>query len=372
MKKIKIFMLLLGLLVLVSCQNNTEETKVETSQKQEVSVEETKEADTSKTEEVAVEEVSEEEKDGVDEYGFLDKANQVVVTEDTVTFVDGDGEEITLEKNPQRVVSLYTSNAALWVKSGGKLVGRIQTKDSDNELPDAAKTEDITIVANSSSGKKISVEKVAEVKPDLVLLGNAMSQPMLKEGFKNLGIKSVVVDYESLGDYLKWIKVFSALNNNEKFFEESGKQTLKESLEVINEVKEISEKPKGLIIFPGDTLKANTSKSNLGAMFEQLGGINLANEWEGADKAPRVEMSMESLLAADPDIIIVQYTTSIGNPVAFMDNLIKENPAWNELTALKEGRYYFTSKEFFQYRPDEKFSQAYKEIAGYMYPDISK
>ena len=56
------------------------------------------------------------------EESFLEKANEVVVGDTTVTFTDNsseEGTELIIEKNPQKVVVLYGSFTTLWYRSKG-------------------------------------------------------------------------------------------------------------------------------------------------------------------------------------------------------------------------------------------------------------
>ena len=48
---------------------------------------------------------------------FLEKADEVIVDENTVTFTDASGDgstPITIQKNPENVVNLYASFTTLW------------------------------------------------------------------------------------------------------------------------------------------------------------------------------------------------------------------------------------------------------------------
>lgn len=307
-----------------------------------------------------------------DSLGLEEDANNVIVNEDgSVTFKDSVGDEITMTPDKERVVSLYTSNAALWVNAGGKLVGIIKTENSDNELPEAAKGPEVAIVSTTSSGKKMSVEKIAEVNPDLILLGHAMSQADLKGSFENMGIQTVVVEYEGIDNYLKWFKVFSNLNGRPELYDEIAKPALEGSLEVIGRVPK-ENNPTAALLFPGSDLKLNTGESSVGEMFKQLGGKNVVDGWDGAGESVRIDMSLEGLIKEDPDMIIVSYFSINGDPKEYMESVFAENPAWGTLTAVKEGKVYYLSKDLFQYRPAERYPEAYLEMASYMYPEVFK
>lgn len=54
------------------------------------------------------------------------EAHGVTITDKDVTFTDSRGQEITIEKNPQRVVSVFNSYLDIWMASGGEVVGTIE------------------------------------------------------------------------------------------------------------------------------------------------------------------------------------------------------------------------------------------------------
>ena len=50
---------------------------------------------------------------------FLEKADEVVVNDDSVTFTDASGKEsVTIAKDPKNVVNLYASFTTLWYEAG--------------------------------------------------------------------------------------------------------------------------------------------------------------------------------------------------------------------------------------------------------------
>ena len=58
----------------------------------------------------------------------------VTITENDVTFTDSRGHEVTIEKNPQRVVSVFNSFLDIWMASGGEVVGTIEPS-GDKPVP---------------------------------------------------------------------------------------------------------------------------------------------------------------------------------------------------------------------------------------------
>ena len=54
--------------------------------------------------------------------------------------------------------------------------------------------------------------------------------------------------------------------------------------------------------------------------------------------------------------------------VDYMDNEFKTNPIWNNLSAIKEDKYFILPKELFHYKPNAKWGDAYEYLAKILYP----
>lgn len=77
---------------------------------------------------------------------------------------------------------------------------------------------------------------------------------------------------------------------------------------------------------------------------------------------------MEAVIAADPDYIFI--TTQGSNQEAAMENveqILLQNPAWNTLSAVKEGRYYVLDKRLYNLKPNARWGEAYRGLADILY-----
>lgn len=77
---------------------------------------------------------------------------------------------------------------------------------------------------------------------------------------------------------------------------------------------------------------------------------------------------MEAIIHADPDYIFV---TTMGESEEAAMNMVEEllttNPAWNGLKAVQGGHYYVLPKELFHNKPNERWGESYRILAGYLY-----
>ena len=89
---------------------------------------------------------------------------------ETVTFTDALGNQVTVEKNPQRVVSFYGSFAEMWVLAGGTLAGTTDDAIEERQLPLG---DEVAIIGST---KNPNLELVLSLAPDFVLLSADTSE----------------------------------------------------------------------------------------------------------------------------------------------------------------------------------------------------
>ena len=95
-------------------------------------------------------------------------------------------------------------------------------------------------------------------------------------------------------------------------------------------------------------------------MLADLGCVNIAD----SDKSLLDDLSLEAIVAEDPDYIFV--TTQGNDTEAAMKNfnkLVSDNPVWSSLRAVKESRYYVLDKKLYNLKPNAQWGKAYKQLA---------
>lgn len=311
---------------------------------------------------------------------FLAKADEVVVTDDSVIFPDAVSETpLEIAKNPSKPAVLYGSFVTLWYEAGGKAAGVIGG-DSSIALynlyigRDVTQDDGVTVLAESSAGKNWSTENIIAFQPDLIICSTAMS------GYKTIsapaeaaGIPVVAMDYNDFSDYLKWFKVFCNLNGHPELWDTVAMPALDKVVDILCRIPENQENaPKVFAMFSAtkDNITANTSGTVLGGMISQMNAINIADA-DNASGADRIEINMESVFAADPDLIVVQCHASTDNDAEQVNRVYGENPVWKSLRAVQEGKIYFLEPHLFHYKPNSRFADAYLQLAQLLYPEIS-
>lgn len=311
---------------------------------------------------------------------FLKLADEVTVGDDTVTFKDAtstDGSTITVKKNPGKTVNLYASFTTLWYEAGGSVVGCIGGSSSQ-ELYVEYIGRDITtdagmnVVATSSSGKKWDAEKIIALNPDLIICSTAMSgYSTIQKPAEAAGIQVIAVSYNDFADYLKWFKVFSNLTGHADLWDSVAMKALDDVVNVLVEIPE-GNGPKVFAMFSGsNSLQANTSSTVVGAMATAMHATNIVDAWENTTGAERLDINLETVFAADPDIIIIQCHAGAEVAEKQVADTYGSNPVWQSLKAVKNGKVFYLEKTLFHNKPNSRFADAYEKLAEILYPDVN-
>lgn len=284
----------------------------------------------------------------------------VTITDTDVTFTDSRGQEVTIEKNPERVVSVFNSFLDIWMASGGEVVGTIEPS-GDKPVPG---TENAEIVGTQGA---VSLETLLSLEPDVVIVnGNSSHHMELVPSLEQNGIKVIALDFVYKEDYYKIARVYTALTGREDLYETNVKQ-VNENIEKIIADSPIDKNYKVLLIMAsGKSITARGTDSYVGEMLKDLHTTNIADVSNNV--LSETSFSMEKIIEEDPDFIFVQTTGSDMDVV--YDKLKKDvesNPAWASLQAVQNDRYIFLPKDLYMYKANQRYAEAYEGLAQHLY-----
>ena len=274
------------------------------------------------------------------------------------TFTDDLGNTVTVN-DPQRVVTGMGSFASIWCLAGGAgtLVG---STDDTIDARDLGLPGDIAKIGSYMSP---SVEKIIGCDPDLVILtagsGYNANQKALEEALKENCITYAYFAVTHFEDYLRMLKICSDITGDKDAYKKNGTD-VKDRIDSILSDNQLKDAPSYLlmIIYSGG-IRPQASTSQGGKMLNDLGAHNIIDEMPSLLQ----EFSMEKVIELDPDYIFaisMGYTDEAAE--AALKTLVEEDPAWQELTAVKSGRYQILPRDMFQFKPNEKWDQAYQYL----------
>ncbi|AVP63123.1 ABC transporter substrate-binding protein [Clostridium botulinum] len=209
-----------------------------------------------------------------------------------IKITDSYGKELTFEKAPERIISLSpgATETIYALNKENTLVGR-----SDFDDYPAA----VSKVKSVGGVKDPSIEKITELKPDLVIGGAHFSKDTVKK-LEDLGIKvAVLYGAEDLdGAYKNIMDISTILGVTEKG--QTMVDGMKKKVESVeNKVKSLN-KPK--VYYVVDFGKADFTAGGdtfIGKMIEKAGGENIAKDTKGWN------YSFERIVENKPEMIIL-------------------------------------------------------------------
>ena len=279
-----------------------------------------------------------------------------------VSITDSNGSQITLDTSAPRVVAAYGSFAEAWLLAGGELVG--VTQDA-LEQRDLGLPEDIAVVGTV---KEPNAEEIIALEPDLVLLASDITaQAEIRDVLENAGLACAFFQVDTFADYAFMMEQLCAVTGREDLYEENVTQVGQQIEEAQAKAALSSTRPNVLLIRAFSTgIKAKTDDELAGAILKDLGAHNIADDHPSMLE----DLSLEEVIAADPDYIFVTTMGDEQKALDYLNGLIQQNPAWSELSAVKEDRYVVLPKDLFHYKPNNRWGESYQYLGEILYPQL--
>lgn len=279
-----------------------------------------------------------------------------------VSITDSNGSQITLDTSAPRVVAAYGSFAEAWLLAGGELVG--VTQDA-LEQRDLGLPEDIAVVGTV---KEPNAEEIIALEPDLVLLASDITtQADIRDVLENAGLACAFFQVDTFADYAFMMEQLCAVTGREDLYEENVTQVGQQIEEAQAKAALSSTRPNVLLIRAFSTgIKAKTDDELAGAILKDLGAHNIADDHPSMLE----DLSLEEVIAADPDYIFVTTMGDEQKALDYLNGLIQQNPAWSELSVVKEDRYIVLPKDLFHYKPNNRWGESYQYLGEILYPQL--
>lgn len=245
-----------------------------------------------------------------------------------VTVTDQLGREVTVESEPETVVSGYyiSTSLLLALGQGDKLAG-VEAKADTRPIYALAAPEVIDL-PGVGTAKQFDLETCAALEPDLVVLPAKLKDaiPALEE----LGLTVVAVDPEDRAKLEQAAVLLGTVTGSGERaqallqFSDGHLAALAEALEGVETPSVYLASNSALLACAGPAMYQND-------IIIQAGGVNAAAE---IDADYWADVSYEQLLAWDPDYIVLAADAD------YTAQSVLEDPALTDLTAVKAGRVY--------------------------------
>lgn len=273
---------------------------------------------------------------------------------DGYTFTDDLDRQVTVNA-PQRVAILLGSYAEAWTLAGGTFCAAVDDAWEEYDLPIP---EDAVNLGNT---KSMSLELLLSVQPDFVIASTNTSQHLQWEPtLEAAGIPVAYFDVYDFEDYLRMMKIFTDITGREDCYETYGLAVEKQVQSVIESSQARTNDPKVLVLrISAATIRVRSSQGSiLGEILRDLRCTNIAD----SDETLLENLSIERILQEDPDhIFLAPYGDDQAGVQTHLQRLLTEEPAWAQLTAVKEGRVHVMDKSLFSMKPNHRWGEAYAQ-----------
>ena len=244
-----------------------------------------------------------------------------------VTFTDQMGNEVTLEKTPEKVVVLTPACAEVLyaLGCGDKVVGRGEYCDYPEEVLN------VTMV---KSGAEANIEEIVALEPDLLIYDSmGMTEDQLK-AFKDAGLQVLVTNADTFETTYEMIALIGKA---------MGKDAEAEAIvaEMKKTFEDVAEKAKGFdlagkkVYFEVSPLQWGLWTAGADTFMDELCNVcGIENAF--ADVSGWAQISEEQVIERNPDYIvtITMYYGEGPRP----EEEIASRAGWENITAVKEGK----------------------------------
>ncbi len=284
--------------------------------------------------------------------------NQATDSQGTIPITDAFGNTVYLHENA-RVVSGYASFAECWMLAGGTLVGVTEDAVTEHGL----QVEDAEIIGTV---KHIDMEKLVSLAPDFVILSaDLTAHTSLRDSLDAMGIAYGYFRVDVFEDYKALMKQFCAVHKRDDLYEKNVLAVEREIDEIMAKIPKTDKSVLLLRVF-STGMKAKTDDNLAGQILREFGLSNIAD----GETSMLESLSLEHIIKNDPDYI---FSMTMGNEegaLQFLEANATSNPAWSELSAVKNGNSHLLPKELFHYKPNNRWSESYEYLAKLIFPEI--
>lgn len=236
-----------------------------------------------------------------------------------VTITDSFGKEVTLNEEPSKIISVAPNITEMIYKLGAedKLVARTNYCDYPEE---------VSSIESIGTLRKPDIEKIISLEPQLVITSTHFDdENTAKLEAAGISVIALYEEFNVTGVYTMIETLGTALNKQDE-----AAKTVADMKSTINKVEEavegLEEPTVYYVVQYGESGDFSAPENTfVGQLIDMAGGNNIVPEQDSWS------YSLEALLEADPEIIVVRNGEKEG---------FESLEAYKELTAVKEGNVY--------------------------------
>ncbi len=275
-----------------------------------------------------------------------------------IVFTDALGRTVSLSSQPQRTACLLGSFADVWMLAGGDVCAAAEDAWEDFGLA-------LSDAVNIGGAHSPNTELLLSAAPDFVIASSSTAShvelcPLLEAA----GITVAYFDVISFDDYLQMLKVCTDITGRKDLWEQNGTALAAEIVSLKQQFADadIDAARRSILLLRASSgfVKAKGSEGTvLGEMLADLGCINAAD----SDTSLLENLSIESVIANEPHhIFVITMGSDTDAAMRSLSDLFSQNPAWQSMDAVQNGRIHMMDKTLFHLKPNAKWAEAYRTL----------
>lgn len=303
-----------------------------------------------------------------DDYAGNNSNNQVKENENTNEKKQTDsGAHASANRNSEEILAQFPDKKAKQVITTSVPIAEILYQlniipvgvpTSTNPLPD-----DFAHIDEIGSPMAPDLEKMTDLDADLILSSNAL-EDSLEESLKDMDLQRAYLPTDSYDDLKLSLEALGTY-----FDKESEAKAILQKIEDNEANLKASLKGKELpsvllLIGTADSFMVMSEESYLGSLIATFDAENIATTTLNVDSRYS-PINLESIVAADPDIIFVLSSLDHGASEDMYEKEIKNNEVWNSLSAYKNNQIHTVDYSTYGVTSILHVNKALTEIAQY-------
>lgn len=281
------------------------------------------------------------------------------VENDMIVFTDALNREVCVQKNPKRVAALIGGFADVWMLAGGTVCATSEDAWDDFELP-------LEDAVNLGGAHSPNLELLVSSNPDFVIASASTSSNVaLKDTLENMCINVAYFDVDSFEDYLSMLDICTDITEKKELYKING-TAIKDKIENIKaefRLSDLNDEQRTVMLLRASSGSVKTKGSKgtvLGEILADLGCINIADN----DTSLLENLNVEAVLKENPYRIFVVFMGDDNEKSKnSLDKMIRDNPAWRSISAIKENRIHIMERKLFHIKPNEKWAESYEQVS---------
>ncbi|PWB79325.1 MAG: ABC transporter substrate-binding protein [Candidatus Methylomirabilota bacterium] len=271
-----------------------------------------------------------------------------------LTVIDDAGRSVTLSGSPKRIMTLTPGHTEILFALGAG--DRIVAVDQWSDFPSAAKGKPQIVPFNPN------LEQVVRLNPDLILSTYGGAEPLLP--LQRYGISVMIFAPRTLEHLYRNILLIGRIVDAEARAEGLVRVMRQRVAAVTAKVRD-APRPQIFIEVDGaDPDRPFTAGpgSFVDALVQLAGGVNVAAH----SRTAWPEFSLEELVKADPDLIVLADPLAPSNPDALEQ--VARRPGWGRVRAVRLGRIATIDANLIS-RPGPRIVDGLERLARLLHPD---